>query len=132
MSTNKVWDLEPIPKGAKTVGCKWVYKTKRDSQGNIKRFKARLVAKYFTQREGIDYNKTFSPVSCKDYFKIIMVLVAHYNLELHQMDVKTAFLNGDLEKNVYMAQPKGFVVEEKERMGCRLKKSIYSLKQASR
>jgi hypothetical protein len=61
-----------------------------------------------------------------------MTLVAHYDLELHQMDVKTAFLNGDLEKNVYMAQPKGFVVEEKESMGCRLKKSIYSLKQASR
>ena len=61
-----------------------------------------------------------------------MALVAHYDLELHQMDVKTAFLNGDLEKNVYMAQPKGFVVEGKERMGCRLKKSIYGLKQASR
>jgi hypothetical protein len=132
MSTNKVWDLEPIPKGAKTVGCKWVYKTKRDSQGNIERFKARLVAKGFTQREGIDYNETFSPVSCKDSFRIIMALVAHYNLELHQMDVKTAFLNGDLEENVYMAQPKGFVVEGKERMGCRLKKSIYGLKQASR
>ena len=132
MSTNKVWDLENIPKGAKTVGCKWVYKTKYDSQGNIERFKARLVAKGFTQREGIDYNETFSPVSCKDSFRIIMALVAHYDLELHQMDVKTAFLNGDLEENVYMAQPKGFVVKGKENMGCRLKKSIYGLKQASR
>jgi hypothetical protein len=80
ISTNKVWDLEPIPKGAKTVGCKWVYKTKRDSQGNIERFKARLVAKGFTQREMIDYNETFSPVSCKDSFRIIMALVAHYDL----------------------------------------------------
>jgi hypothetical protein len=62
MSTNKVWDLEPIPKGAKTVGCKWVYNTKHDFQGNIERFKARLVAKDFTQREGIDYNETFSLV----------------------------------------------------------------------
>jgi hypothetical protein len=128
ISTNKVWDLEPIPKGAKTVGCKWVYKTKHDSQGNIERFKARLVAKGFTQREGIDYNETFSLVSCKDSFKIIMTLVAHYNLELHQMDVKMTFLNGDLEENVYMAQPKGFVMEGKEQMGCRLKKSIYGLK----
>ena len=132
MSSNGVWDLEQIPKGAKTVGCKWVYKTKYDSRGNIERFKARLVAKGFTQREGIDYNETFSPVSCKDSLRIIMALVAHYDLELHQMDVKTTFLNGDLEENVYMAQPKGFVVEGKERMGCRLKKSIYGLKQASR
>jgi hypothetical protein len=114
MSANKVWDLEIIPKGAKIVGCKWVYKTKLDSQGNIERYKARLVAKGFTQREGIDYNETFSPVSCKDSFRIIMALVTHYDLELHHMDVKTAFLNGDLEGNVYMAQPKGFVVEGKE------------------
>ena len=64
--------------------------------------------------------RVFSLVSCKDYFRIIMVLLAHYDLELHQMDIKTAFLNGDLYKNVYMAQPKGFVEEEKERMGCRL------------
>ena len=90
------------------------------------------MAKGFSQREGIDYNETFSLVSCKGSFIIIMALVAQYDLELHQMDVKTAFPNGDLEENVYMAQPKGFVVEGKERMGCRLKKSIYGLKQASR
>ena len=71
------------------------------------------MAKGFTQREGIDYNKTFSPVSCKDSFIIIMALVAHYDLELHQMDIKTAFLNRDLEENVYMAQPKGLLWKEK-------------------
>jgi hypothetical protein len=65
MNTNKIWDLETIPKGAKTVGYKWVYKTKHDSKENIERFKARPVMKGFTQREGIDYNETFSPVSCK-------------------------------------------------------------------
>jgi len=90
------------------------------------------VAKGFTQREGIDYNETFSPISCKDSFKIIMALVAHYDLELHLMDVKTAFLNGDLYESVYMAQPKSFVMEGKERMGCHLKKSINGLQQASR
>ena len=74
------------------------------------------MAKGFIQREGIDYNETFSSVSCKDFFRIIMALVAHYDLELHQMDVKTAFLNRDLEENIYMAQPKGFVMEGKERM----------------
>ena len=132
MSSNNVWDLEEIPKGAKTVGCKWVYKTKYDSNENVEKYKARLVAKGITQREGVDYNETFSPVSCKDSFRIIMALVAHFDLELHQMDVKTTFLNGDLEENVYMKQPKGFFMEGKEHMGCRLKKSIYGLKQASR
>jgi hypothetical protein len=83
MSVNKVWDLEEIPKGAKTVGCKWVYKTKCDSNGNIERFKARLVAKGFTQREDIDYTETIFPVSCKDSLRIILALVAHYDLELH-------------------------------------------------
>ena len=120
---------ERIPKGAKIVGFKWVYKTKYDSKGNVERFKARLVAKGFTQREGIDYNETFSPVACKDSLRIIIAFVAHYDLELHQMDVKTAFLNGDLEENIYMAQPKGFVMEGKERMRYRLKKSIDGLKQ---
>ena len=87
--------------------------------------------KGFTQRKGIDYNETFSPVSCKDSFRIIMALVAHYDLELYQMDVKTAFLNGDLEENVYMAQSKGFVVEGKKRMGCRLKNLFLSKLQDS-
>ena len=84
------------------------------------------------QIEAINYNETFSLVSCKDSFKIIMALVAHYDLELHQMDVKMVFLNEDLEENIYMAQPKSFVVKGKERIGCRLKKSIYGLKQALR
>ena len=132
MSSNKVWDLEEIPKGAKTVGCKWVYKTKRDSKRNIERYKARLVAQGFTQREGIDYTETFSPISSKDSFRIVMALVAHYDLKLHQMDVKTTFLNGDLYENVFMAQLKGFIMKGKENLGCRLKKSIYGLKQASR
>jgi hypothetical protein len=110
MSINRVWDLEEIPKGVKIVCCRWVYKMKCDSKGNIERFKERLMAKGFTQREGIDYTETFSPVSCKDSLKIIMALVAHYNLELHQMDVKTTFLNGDLLENIYITQPKGFVI----------------------
>jgi hypothetical protein len=90
------------------------------------------MAKCFTQREGIDYTETFSLVLCKDSLRIIMALVAQYDLELHQMDVKTIFLNENLLENVYMAQNKGFVVKEKEHMRCHLRKSIYVLKHTSR
>jgi hypothetical protein len=116
--------LEEIPKGAKAVGCKWVYKMKYDSKGNIERFKARLMAKGFMQRECIDYTETFSPVSCKNSLRIIITLVAHYDLELHQMDIKTTLLNGDLLENVYKAQPKVFAIKGKEHMRCHLRKSI--------
>ncbi|MCI05645.1 hypothetical protein A2U01_0026698, partial [Trifolium medium] len=92
MNHNGVWELVELPNGfIKPIGCKWVFKTKKDAKGNVERFKARLVAKGFTQNEGIDYKETFSPVSSNDSFRIIMTLVAHYDLELHQMDVKTAF-----------------------------------------
>ena len=132
MTDNNVWVMTELPEGSKRVGCKWVFKTKRDSMGNVERYKARLVAKGYTQKDGIDYKETFSLVSKKDSLRIIMALVAHYDLELHQMDVKTAFLNGDLEEEVYMDQPQGFETTGKESLVCKLKKSIYGLKQASR
>jgi hypothetical protein len=128
MSSNDVCSLVEILDGAKRVGCKWVYKTKYDSKGKIKRFKARLITKGFTQREEIEYTETFSLVSKKYSFRIVMALVTHFDLELHQIDVKTKFLNGDLQESVYMAQPEGFAIEDKEHMGCTLKKSIYELK----
>jgi len=132
MEYNKVWDLVQLPESSKRIGCRWVFKTKRDSNGNIERYKARLVAKGYTKKGGIDYKETFSPVSKKDSLRIVLALVAHYDLELHQMDVKTAFLNGDLEEDVYMDQPEGFEIKGKDQMVCKLKKSIYGLKQASR
>jgi hypothetical protein len=132
IKSNEVWDLVELPNGAKAIGCKWVFKTKKDSLGNIERYKARLVAKGFTQKEGIDYTETFSPVSKKDSLRVIMALVAHFDLELQQMDVKTTFLNGDLEEEVYMKQPEGFPSSDGEQLVCKLKKSLYGLKQASR
>ena len=105
---NEVQDLVELPEGCKRVGCKWVFKTNYDSKGNIKRYKARLVAKGFTQKDAIDYKETFLPIFRKNSFRIIMALVAYYDLKLHQMDVKTAFLNGNLEEEVYMNQPEGF------------------------
>ncbi|CAL9020348.1 unnamed protein product [Prunus brigantina] len=101
MEKNEVWELVTLPQGCKPIGCKWVFKTKRNSKGQLDRYKARLVVKGFTQKEGIDYNETFAPVSTKDS------LVAQFDLHLHQMDVKTAFLNGDLEEEIYMMQPEG-------------------------
>ena len=128
MAQNGVWDLMELPEGCKRVRCKWVFKTKRDSHGNIEWHEARLVAKGFTKKNDIDYKETFSPISKKDSFRIIMALVAYYDLELHQTDVKTAFLNENLEEDIYMDQPVGFIEEGKEHMVCKLKKSIYGLK----
>ena len=132
MVQNEVWDLVELLEGHQKVGCKWVFKTKRDSRGNLERYKARLVAKGFTQKDGVNYKETFSPISKKDSFRIIMALVAHYDLELHQMDAKTAFLHGNLNEEVYIDQPMGFIEKGKEHMVCKLKRSIYGLKQAFR
>ena len=111
---------------------KWVFKTKHDSNGNIEWRKAKLVAKGYIQKDDIDYKETFSSVSKKDSLRIIMTLIAHYDLELHQMKVKTVFLNENLDENVFMDQSKGFMVEENEHIAGELKRSIYELKQASR
>ncbi|KAL0379253.1 UNVERIFIED_CONTAM: Retrovirus-related Pol polyprotein from transposon TNT 1-94 [Sesamum radiatum] len=132
MAFNEVWDLLELPDGFKAIGCKWVFKTNKDSLGNIERHKARLVAKGFTQREGINYTETFSPVSKKDSLLTIIALVAHFYMDLHQMNVKTAFLNSELEEKVYMKQPKGLPFSNGEHLVYKLKKSIYGLKEASR
>ena len=83
MKDNDVWDLVSLPEGTKPIGCKWIFKTKRDSMGNLERYKARLVAKGFTQKEGIDFKETFSPVSTKDFFRTIIALGAHFDLDCH-------------------------------------------------
>ncbi|KAA0045477.1 Retrovirus-related Pol polyprotein from transposon TNT 1-94 [Cucumis melo var. makuwa] len=113
MNDNEVSDLVELSKESKRVGCKWVFKAKRDSNDNIERYKDRLIAKCYTQKDGIDYKETFSPVLKKDLLRIIMALVAHNDLELHQMDVKTAFLNEILDEEVFT---EGFMVEGKEHM----------------
>jgi len=104
MRDNDAWDLVELPEGVKPIDCKWIFKTKRDSMGNIERYKVRLVAKGFTQRGGIDHIEIFSPVSSKDSFRTIMTLVAHFYLKLHQMDVKTTFLNEDIDETIYITR----------------------------
>lgn len=129
---NDVWDLVELPAGRKVVGSKWVYKIKRDADGNTERYKARLVARGFTQKFGEDYDQTFSPVVRFESFRALMALAAKYGLKLHQMDVTTAFLHGVLEEEVYLKQPAGFVQSGKEHLVCRLKRSLYGLKQSPR
>ena len=132
MYDNKVWDLVDQTPNRKTVGCKWIFKKKIDMDGNVQTFKARLVAKGYTQTQGIDYDETFSPVAKIKSIRIMLAIAAYYDYEVWQMDVKTAFLNGKLEEDVYMAQPEGFVDIKHPNRVCKLEKSIYGLKQASR
>ena len=105
-----------------------MFKTKCDAKGHVERYKARLVAKGYNQRESINFKETFFPVSTKGSLCIIMAIVAHFDLKLHQMDVRTNFLNEDLVEDVYMSQPTDFKKVGKENMVCKLQKSIYGLK----
>jgi len=109
MARNKVWELVDLPPQCKSIENKWVFKIKRRADGSIDKLKVRLVAKGFTQVEGIDYEETFSPVVTFASIRLLLALVAHLELELFQLDVKTAFLNGNIEEEIYMDQPIGFV-----------------------
>ena len=132
MYENQVWTLVDLPEGVKPIECKWVFKKKTDMDGNVQTYKARLVAKGFRQIHGIDYDETFSPVAMVKSIRILLAIAAYYDYEIWQMDVKTAFLNGSLEEDVYMTQPEGFVDPRFPKMVCKLRRSIYGLKQASR
>eukprot|EP00253_Pinus_taeda_P023315 PITA_23315 len=125
---NDTWDLFPLPKRRKLVRCKWVYRTKYGPDGKVDKHKARLVAKSFSQVEGIDYTETFSPVANMNSVRLVLSLAASFKWEVHQMDVKSAFLHGDLHEGIYMEQPIGFI-QTNSSLVCRLKKSLYGLKQ---
>ena len=123
--------LTELPAGKRALLNKWVFRIKTEPDGK-RRFKARLVVKGYSQRKGIDYAEIFSPVVKLTSIRIMLSIVASKNLYLEQMDVKTTFLHGDLDKEIYMQQPQGFVVPGKEHMVCKLTRSLYGLMQAPR
>lgn len=130
--TNQCWTLVDLPKGKKPVKCKWIFTKKRGLNEELLRYKARLVAKGYSQQFGIDYSETFSPVVRYSTIRILLALAAQNDLEMEHLDVKTAFLNGDLEEIVFMEQPEGFIKERSENKVYRLNKAIYGLKQAAK
>eukprot|EP00253_Pinus_taeda_P025994 PITA_25994 len=127
---NQTWDLVPLPSNRKLVRCKWLYWTKKSSNGQVSRYKARLVAKGFQQVHGVDYDETFSPVAKMDSIRLALSIAAVRGWEVHHMDVKNAFLHGDLEEEIYMEQPPGYM--QNSSLVCKLKKSLYGLKEAPR
>jgi hypothetical protein len=129
---NDVWDIVSRPEGKSVVTSKWIYKIKHIVDKSIERHKMRFVARGFSQVEGIDYEETFSPVAQYASIQMIIAPVASMGWRVHQMDAKTTFLNGEIEEEVYIEQPDGFVIHEKESHVCRLKKALYGLKQAPR
>ncbi|RVW56778.1 Retrovirus-related Pol polyprotein from transposon TNT 1-94 [Vitis vinifera] len=132
LEKNGTWEITDLPRGKKPVGCKWIFTVKYKADGNVDRYKARLVAKGFTQSYGIDYQETFAPVAKLNTVRVLLSLAANLDWSLHQLDVKNAFLNGDLEEEVYMDIPAGLETTSNFNKVCKLRKSLYGLKQSPR
>jgi transposase InsO family protein len=126
------WELVPLPEGKNVVGSKWVFKVKRNADNSISRFKARLVAQGFSQEAGTDFDEVFAPVVRYSTIRLLLALAAVYNLEVDQLDVKTAFLNGELDYEIYLKQPECYVDPDNPDYVCKLKRGLYGLKQSAR
>jgi hypothetical protein len=128
---NRTWVVCDLPPKQKAIGLKWVFKVKKDPNGNIVKHKARLVAKGYAQRKGVDFDEVYAPVARIETVRVLLALAAHGGWEVHHMDVKSAFLNGDLTETVFVQQPPGFIVGKGDKV-LKLKKALYGLRQAPR
>ena len=129
---SNTWELVPPPIGCKPIGLKWIFKLKRNSNGDVVRYKARLVVKGYSQKHGIDYDEVFALVVLIESIRVLIAIAAQHSWLLHHLDVKSAFLNGDVQEELYVKQPDDFIVEGKECHVLKLKKALYGLKQAPR
>jgi len=129
---NNTWELVPRPKDKNVIGTKWIFKNKLNENGEVIRNKARLVCKRYAQQEGIDFEETFAPVARLEAIRMFLALSSFQKFKVFQMDVKSTFLNGDLEEEVYIEQPGGFILGNDPNIVCRLKNALYGLKQAPR
>ena len=129
---NNAWSLVNLPDGQRAIGLKWVFKVKKDSNGAVLKHKARLVAKGYVQQQGIDFEEVFAPVARMESVRLLIALAAYEGWQLHHMDVKSAFLNGDLQEEVYVSQPPGFIEKGEEHKVLKLQKALYGLRQAPR
>ena len=128
IEANSTWRLTTLPHGHRAIGLKWVYKVKKDAQGAVLKHKARLVAKGYVQRHGIDYDEIFAPVAWLESIRLLLALAAGAGWPVHHMDVESAFLNGELEEEVYVQQPPGFAAAGREHLVLRLEKALCGLK----
>ena len=119
---NRTWELRELPSGRSTIKSKWIFKRKVQSDGTLDRYKARLVVKGCSQQEGVDYEETFAPVMKFATFRMLLSRAAMEDMEVHQVDVKTAFLHGDLDEEIFMFQPDGFQEKGKEHLVCSCRK----------
>jgi hypothetical protein len=130
--SHNTWKLTELPSGTKAIGCRWLFKIKKHPDGSVDRYKARLCAKGFTQKFGVDFNETFAPVAKSTSIRTMLAIAAELDLEIQQFDVDTAFLYGEMDNPVYMVQPSGYVDPEHPEWVCLLLKSLYGTKQAAR
>jgi hypothetical protein len=132
LDENEAWDLVELLTRRNPIGRKWVFKNKLNAEGKVEKYKAWLVAKGYSQVEGIDFSEIFSHVAKLTSIRFMLSVAATFDFEVEQMDVKTSFLHGDLEEEIYMKKPEGYVVKGKKELVCKLKKSQYGLKQSPR